>query len=84
VKANGTFDRAAEECGLRRHTVTPEVFRKYWKFQMRSGGVEDRDLLKYMMGLGKAASDEWPDRHLLRKYREAERKLAVLPLHRSS
>lgn len=71
-------DGAAEVCGLRRHTVTPEVFRKYWKFQMRSGGIEDRDLLNYMMGLRKSASDEWPDGHLLRKYRKAERKLAVL------
>jgi integrase len=88
-------DEAAGRCGLQRdktrryrgwkmHPVTPEVFRKYWKFQMRSGGVEDRDLLNYMMGLGKSPSDEWTERHLLRKYRKAERKLAVLPLHRSS
>jgi integrase len=84
-------DEAAEKCGLQRekerryrgwksHAVTPEVFRKYWKFQMRSGGVEDRDLLNYMMGLRKSASDEWPDGHLLGKYKKAERKLAVLPL----
>jgi integrase len=83
-------DSAAEKCGLQRekerryrgwksHTVTPEIFRKYWKLQMRSGGVEDRDLLNYMMGLRKSPSDEWPDGHLLRKYRKAERKLAVLP-----
>jgi integrase len=83
-------DEAARRCGLQRektrryrgwktHPVTPEVFRKYWKFQMRSGGVEDRDLLNYMMGLGKSPSDEWTERHLLRKYRKAERKLAVLP-----
>jgi integrase len=83
-------DETARRCGLQRekkrryrgwksYQVTPEVFRKYWKFQMRSGGVEDRDLLNYMMGLGKSASDEWSDSHLLRKYRKAERKLVVLP-----
>ena len=44
---------------------------------MRSGGVEDRDLLNYMMGLRKSASDEWPDDYLLRKYTKAERRLAV-------
>ena len=79
----------AEECGLqgenkreyrgwKANPVTPEVFRKYWKLQMRSGGVEDRDLLNYMMGLRKSASDEWSDDHLLRKYTKADRKLGVL------
>src|SRR5207245_3085600 len=32
------------------HEIHPHVFRRFWKLQMRKGGVVDSDLLDYMMG----------------------------------
>jgi integrase len=66
--------------GRNLHTVHPHVFRKYWKRQVKAGGVKDRDMLDFMMAhklpYG-GAYDAFPDEDLLRAYRKAERKLRV-------
>jgi integrase len=89
---NRVVDEAAEKVGAQQpietklngrslHRVHPHVFRKYWKHQMKAGGVKDRDLLDFLMAhklpYG-GAYDAFPDEDLLREYRRAEKKLRVL------
>ncbi|MGA2310552.1 MAG: tyrosine-type recombinase/integrase [Candidatus Bathyarchaeia archaeon] len=82
-------DEAADTCeiqyetertfrGWMWHGVHPHVFRRYWKRQMKLGGVNDKDLLEYMLGHRVTAYDAWTDADLLSNYKMAERKLAVL------
>jgi integrase len=60
------------------HTVHPHVFRRYWKSQMKAGGAKDEKLLEYMLGHHVSAYDAWTEADLLRNYRMAEHKLAVV------
>jgi len=84
-------DQAASNVGIQEpietklkrswHFVHPHVFRKYWKHQMKLGGVKDPDLLNSMMGHKLAyagAYDVFLDEDLLKAYKRAERKLQVL------
>lgn len=86
-------DEAASEIGAQEpiqtevnersmHRVHPHVFRKYWKRQMKLGGVKDRDLLDFVMAhklpYG-GAYDAFPDEDVLKAYEEAEPMLKVLP-----
>lgn len=63
------------------HRVHPDVFRKYWKRQMRLGGIKDSDLLGFLTGhrlpYGVTCS-EFPDEDVLKAYKKAEQKLRVL------
>jgi integrase len=63
------------------HRVHPDVFRKYWKGQMRLGGVKDPDLLGFLTGhrlqYG-GTCHEFPDEYVLQAYKKAQRKLRVL------
>src|SRR2546422_6240494 len=66
---------------IRFYEVYPHMFRRYWKHQMREGGVRDNDLLKYMMGQTPtelSAYDRFDDDYVKREYRRAEPYLSVL------
>jgi integrase len=72
-----------KETALKRfsHFVHPHVFRRYWKRQMKHGGVKDPDLLNFMMGHKLAyagAYDSFTDEDLIKAYKRAERQLRIL------
>ena len=66
------------------HEIHPHIFRRWWKFQMRKGGVIDSDLLAYMMGhrntfRGHGGNyDEFDPDYIRREYSKAEPFLSVL------
>jgi integrase len=64
------------------HRVHPHVFRKYWKRQMKLGGIKDRDLLDFVMAHKlpyRGTYDAFPDEDILKAYEMAEPMLKVLP-----
>jgi integrase len=81
---------AAEKVGVQRkfqtkigskYEVHPHVFRRYWKHQMRQGGVTDETLLDYMLGHRlsyRGTYDSYPDEDLLKAHKQAEAYLKVL------
>lgn len=84
-------DQAARNVGIQEpietklgrswHSVHPHVFRKYWKHQMKLGKITDAELLNSMMGHKLAyagAYDVFPDEDVLKAYKYAEKRLAVL------
>jgi len=88
---NRIVDEAARKVGAQQpietkldrrhlHTVHPHVFRKYWKRQMKAGGINNSELLDFIMAhklpYG-GAYDAFPPEDLLKAYRKAERKLRV-------
>lgn len=81
---------AAEKVGIQRkirtkigskYEVHPHIFRRYWKHQMRQGGVTDETLLNYMLGhrlrYG-GAYDSYPDEDLLKAHKQAQKFLELL------
>lgn len=85
------FDDAATSTGVQEsletkigrswHLVHPHVCRKYWKREMKLGGVKDPDLLNFLMGHKLAyggAYDSFTDDDVLKAYKRAEPKLRVL------
>lgn len=76
----GIQEEIETKLGRAWHLVHPNVFRKYWKHQMKLGGITDPDLLNFMMGhklpYG-AAYDAFPDEDVLKAYRKAERHLKL-------
>src|SRR2546427_153829 len=57
------------------YEIFPHMFRRYWKHQMREGGVKDNDLLRYMMGQTPSdisTYDRFDDDYVKREYRKAE------------
>lgn len=63
------------------HLVHPHVCRKFWKRQMKLGGIKDPDLLNFLMGHKLAyggAYDSFTDEDVLKAYKHAEKKLSVL------
>ena len=61
------------------HEVHAHVFRGYWKYWMREGGVYDPDLLRYLMGQKvMLAYDRFPLEKLLHEYKKAEASLSLL------
>jgi integrase/recombinase XerD len=77
----GIKDRKKTELGRYMYEMRPRQFRSYWKRQMKNGGVTDRDLLNFLMGHKlpyKGAYDQFPDRDLIEKYKQAEPQLKVL------
>jgi len=77
----GIQERTETKLGRSWHLVHPHVFRKYWKRQMKLGGIKDPEILNFMMGhklpYG-GAYDPFPDEDLLKAYKQAERKLRLL------
>jgi integrase len=65
------------------HEIHPHIFRRWWKFQMRKGGVIDSDLLSYMMGHRNTVQrhggnyDEFDPDYIRREYSKAEPFLTV-------
>jgi integrase len=66
------------------HEIHPHIFRRWWKFQMRKGGVIDSDLLAYMMGHRNTVLrhggnyDEFDPDYIRREYSKAEPFLTVI------
>lgn len=64
----------------RMHTVHPNELRRYWKHQMREGGVKDSDMLNFLMG-NKLADDgtsrAFSEEEVLNAYKTAEKKLKL-------
>ena len=80
--------KAAEDRGIqrkfgKRNLIHPHGFRRYWKHQLRMGGV-DSDLLDYMMGhvlpYG-GAYDRWTLEDLRGQYRRAENYVCLRPVY---
>lgn len=77
---------AAERRGIQRRygkrfLFHPHGFRRYWKHQLRIGGV-DSDMLDYMMGhtlLYGGAYDRWTLEDVRRYYRRAENYVCLRP-----
>jgi integrase/recombinase XerD len=78
---------AAEKRGIqqrfgKRYLFHPHGFRRYWKHQLRMGGV-DPDLLDYMMGhvlpYG-GAYDRWTPEDIRRQYKRAEKYVSLRPV----
>jgi integrase len=67
-----------------RHEIHPHVFRRWWKFRMRKGGVNDSQLLEYMMGQRNVvlrhggSYDQWDPDYIRKEYAKAEAMLTVL------
>ncbi len=65
------------------HEIHPHIFRRWWKFRMRKGGVTDSDLLAYMMGHRNVrmshggAYDEFDPDYIRREYAKGEPFLTV-------
>jgi integrase len=59
----------------RMHTVHPNELRRYWKNQMKDGGVKDSDMLNFLMG--NKASREFSEEEVLNAYKIAEKKLKL-------
>lgn len=65
------------------HDIHPHVFRRWWKFRMRMGGVGDVGLLDYMMGHAtlsfpyRGAYDHYDSELVRREYTKAEPFLSV-------
>lgn len=59
----------------RMHTVHPNELRRYWKNQMKDGGVKDSDMLNFLMG--NEASREFSEEEVLNAYKTAEKKLKL-------
>ena len=59
----------------RMHTVHPNELRRYWKNQMKDGGVKDSDMLNFLMG--NKASSEFSEEEVLNAYKTAEKKLKL-------
>lgn len=83
-------DEAATKAGIQEetptklgeawHLVHPETFRKYWRHQMKQGGVKDSDLLDYIMGYRvRRGGGPFTDQEIIDAYRQAEPYLKVLP-----
>lgn len=66
----------------KRYLFHPRGFRRYWKHQLRMGGV-DPDLLDYMMGhklpYG-GAYDQWTREDIKRSYKRAENYVSLRPV----
>lgn len=63
------------------YEIFPHMFRRYWKHQMREGGVKDNDLLKYIMGqtpIEVSSYDRFDDDYVKREYGRAEPYLSAL------
>jgi hypothetical protein len=65
----------------KRYLYHPRGFRRYWKHQLRMGGVHT-ELLDYMMGhvlpYG-GAYDRWTEEDIRREYKRAERYISLRP-----
>jgi len=65
----------------KRYLFHPHGFRRYWKHQLRMGGI-DSDLLDYMMGhvlpYG-GAYDRWTVDDIRKQYRQAENYVSLRP-----
>jgi integrase/recombinase XerD len=80
--------KAAEDRGIqrkfgKRYLFHPHGFRRYWKPQLRMGGV-DSDLLDYMMGHALpygGAYDRWTGEDLRGQYRRAEDYVCLRPVY---
>jgi len=65
------------------HEIHPHTFRRWWKFQMRRGGVIDDTLLEHMMGQHNVmlrhggSYDEFDPDYIRREYSKAEPYLTV-------
>jgi len=65
------------------HEIHPHIFRRWWKLQMRKGGVVDSDLLAYMMGHHNVRMrhggnyDEFDPDYIRKEYSKAEPLLTV-------
>ena len=79
--------RAAENRGIqkkfeKRYLFHPQGFRRYWKHQLRMGGV-DSDLLDHMMGHVlpyRGAYDRWTIEDIRKQYRPAENHVRLRPV----
>jgi len=85
--------KAAESAGIQRktetgrkdrdwHEVHAHVCRRFLKHQLRLGGVQDRDLLEYLIGHkvpSHGTYDVFPPEIILEAYHKAEWYLRVLP-----
>lgn len=87
VSAAGEIVReAADKAGVqekhgKRYLFHPHGFRRFWKHQMRKGGV-DPTLMKYMMGQDipySGAYDQWTEEDIRRNYARAEEYLRIRP-----
>lgn len=75
----GIQDETTTRLGERWHLVHPETFRKYWRRQMKTGGVKDSDLLDHVMGYKmRRGGGPFTDQDIIDAYRQAEPNLKVL------
>ena len=83
-------NEAADDAGIQKriqtrlgnrfmHTVYPNVFRRYWKHQMRQGGV-DGDVLDFLMGNKlpyDGASNVFSKEEVFNAYKKVEKKMKL-------
>src|SRR2546422_7526810 len=92
VQRSQPWPRMTDHLGrpAQRHDIHPHAFRRFWKFQMRKGGVNDSALLEFMMGhrnmrlLHGAQYDSYSAEYIRREYSKAEQYLTFVSNIRSN
>lgn len=82
VIRNAASKRGIQQRFGKRYLFHPHGFRRYWKHQLRMGGI-DPDLLDYMMGHRlpyAGAYDRWTTEEIKKMYQQAENYIRLRPI----